>query len=704
MPRQGEARMQRSLALGIVSLALASATTVTSHASTAPVSIILDTDTLTDCDDTGAMALLHALADDGEVEILGIVFNGHDDHDKHGAVASAINWHFGRPGIPIGVCKRADGAVQNKSSSYSQQIFDEYVNDGLLDSQRPDAVDVYRELLAAADDGSVTIVSIGFLTNIEDLLKSAGDAYDTRNGLDLVRAKVCELSVMGGRYPSGSEYNLSFDNAGESVSDQSSQYVVENWPDDVAPITFGGYEIGNAIITGTGYQTEPDTPMKRAYELAYNSLIDGRQSWDQAAVLYAVRGLSHDTDTYWTVQDVGCNVVAADGSNAWQSSPDRNHQYLIEAMDPSALATVIEGLMVQSPLTPPPEPDTGLLGHWRFDEGAGAVAYDDSGNEADGAIHGCAWATRGGGGALQFDGLDDYVDLGDPGFGRFDFGTEQNFTLMLWVRLPAAPASEYVVLSKYDAGTAPGYMLQILASGHARALIRDGSGSGSDELVLAEGATSIADDAWHHVAAAFDRDGNVTLYVDGTTDGTPQAIGTVTGNLDSAEPLLVGRRGAGDYVAGYVDDVRIYGSALGGAEIGAAMTDTGAPVIDAISATPVTVTEGGIVTCTVTAHDPQSDPLTYGWSMTSGPGVASFASPDAASTAVSFTATGTYELRAIVSDGLMSVSDSLTVTVVAASPSGGGSSGGCVPSTGAPLALVTLAALAAAGRRPRDRS
>jgi len=45
--------------------------------------VILDTDMLTDCDDAGALAMLHALADAGEVRILGVVLNGRDTHRKH---------------------------------------------------------------------------------------------------------------------------------------------------------------------------------------------------------------------------------------------------------------------------------------------------------------------------------------------------------------------------------------------------------------------------------------------------------------------------------------------------------------------------------------------------------------------------------------------------------------------------------------------
>jgi hypothetical protein len=105
-----------------------------------PPSIILDTDMLTDCDDAGALALLHALADNGEARILGVVLNGQDVHGKHGAVVSAINHYYGRGDLPIGVCKRPEGSSPRKASSYSRAVFAEFPHDGLTDAERPDAL------------------------------------------------------------------------------------------------------------------------------------------------------------------------------------------------------------------------------------------------------------------------------------------------------------------------------------------------------------------------------------------------------------------------------------------------------------------------------------------------------------------------------------------------------------------------------------
>lgn len=310
-----------------------------------PPAVIVDTDMLTDCDDAGALALLHALADRGEARILGMVLNGQDTHGKHGAVVSAINTHYGRGALPIGVCKRPADRAARKASSYSRAIFAEFPHDGLTDDQRPDAVAVYRRLLATAPDRSVTIASIGFLTNLEDLLASPGDALDARDGVALVRAKVKALSLMGGKYPAGKEYNLSFAPAAAAAARQ----VVAAWPDDVAPVVFSGFELGATLITGKVYQQAPPSPMRRCYELAYDSLRKGRPSWDQISTLVAVRGTAHAGTTYWTVVANGSNRIDEQGANAWVAEPVRGHGYLVPALAMEEMTAVIDGLMVATP-------------------------------------------------------------------------------------------------------------------------------------------------------------------------------------------------------------------------------------------------------------------------------------------------------------------------------------------------------------------
>lgn len=51
------------------------------------------------------------------------------------------------------------------------------------------------------------------------------------------------------------------------------------------------------------------------------------------------------------------------------------------------------------------------MAHWHFDEGSGNTAYDSSGNNNNGMIHGANWTSGVSGYALSFDGIDDYVSF-----------------------------------------------------------------------------------------------------------------------------------------------------------------------------------------------------------------------------------------------------------------------------------------------------
>ncbi|MBU2565500.1 MAG: hypothetical protein KJ655_04525, partial [Candidatus Thermoplasmatota archaeon] len=57
--------------------------------------------------------------------------------------------------------------------------------------------------------------------------------------------------------------------------------------------------------------------------------------------------------------------------------------------------------------------EEGLVACWYFDENNGTTAYDSSGNNNNGTIHGATWTTGVNGSALSFDGVDDYVNIPD---------------------------------------------------------------------------------------------------------------------------------------------------------------------------------------------------------------------------------------------------------------------------------------------------
>ncbi len=298
-----------------------------------PIRLILDTD-MEDVDDVGTVAVLHALADQDEVEILAMGFSGKNRWSP--LCLDALNTYFHRPGVPIGVVK---GLVFDKRSRFAETIAKEFPHSLKSADDAPDAAVLYRKVLAGQPDKSVVMVSVGQVTNFKNLLTTGPDEHSDLNGIGLVKRKVKAWVCMGGKFPEGRESNLIHDGP-------AAAYAIANWP---TLIVFSGWEIGNKIMTGAELQQVPKgTPVRRAFEL-YNGLND-RQSWDQTAALYAVRGLDGGLSDYWDLRTEGYLHVNENGSNEWRTTPDKAHAYLVQKMEPEKIAAVIEKLMLRRPL------------------------------------------------------------------------------------------------------------------------------------------------------------------------------------------------------------------------------------------------------------------------------------------------------------------------------------------------------------------
>ncbi len=328
--------------------------------------IIFDTDIGPDWDDVGATATLHALADRGEAEILAMLVSSGGYSATWGPPClDAFNTFYNRPDIPIGLA--LDGP--SMGSSYNQQIATEFPQD-IGTGNAWDAVELYRKILSEQPDSSVVIITVGFITNLEDLLKSEPDNYSSLNGVDLVKKKVKRWVCMGGGFPSsGGEFNFNRDPL-------ATKFAVENWP---KPILFSGYEIGAPILTGAKLAlTSESNPIRRAYELAGGYVGATRSSWDQTAVLAAIR----DPLLYWDLETTGYCSVSANGANQWLATPDKDHGYLIKKVSNEGMTEIIDNLMANLEGIPTVK-ITSPTNNERFDEGGDisieAVASDSNG-------------------------------------------------------------------------------------------------------------------------------------------------------------------------------------------------------------------------------------------------------------------------------------------------------------------------------------
>ena len=278
--------------------------------------IILETDMTFDVDDVGALAVLHALADDGRARILAVNYN--EVHESGAAAIDAINAWYGRGDVPVGVYR---GELSDPDTSRYLGHVAAFPH-RLTADNAPDALDVYRRVLTDQPDASVTIVSVGFLNNLADLLRAEAD---------LVASKVEKLVVMGGRHKDG--FNL----VRHGLVDTTEE-VIDNWPTRLAISDYGG-----RVRTGATLANTPaDNPVREAYFRWFGGTFEGRSSWDQVAVLYAVHGAGN-----W-FEDVASGTASLRNGYSWRLKPGWR-TYVGPKRAQNEFASRIERLMAEPP-------------------------------------------------------------------------------------------------------------------------------------------------------------------------------------------------------------------------------------------------------------------------------------------------------------------------------------------------------------------
>src|SRR5215217_7681794 len=122
-----------------------------------PVAVIFDTDMGPDYDDVGAIALLHAFGDSGKANILATIAS--TKYEGVAAVLSVFNTYFKKPDLPIGVPK-GDALTLKDTQHWTDTLIARYPHAIKNNDEVPDAVELYRKILAQQPDNSVTITTV----------------------------------------------------------------------------------------------------------------------------------------------------------------------------------------------------------------------------------------------------------------------------------------------------------------------------------------------------------------------------------------------------------------------------------------------------------------------------------------------------------------------------------------------------------------
>jgi hypothetical protein len=209
--------------------------------------------------------------------------------------------------------------------------------------------------------------------------------------------------------------------------------------------------------------------------------------------------------------------------------------------------------------------DPSLVGRWKFDENGGTTATDSSGHGNDGIIYGATWTPDIFGFALQFDGIDDYVEA--PKSVSLDDITSE-ITLTAWVNI--STGTRQTILDRFLCGTVNerSFEFDIDSTGEVNFSLC-GDGSVGDSVWL-KSAGVVSPDTWTHLAAASDGT-TMKIYInavqDLNTEIPPSGIHVSAANLNIGRWLYASPNDWYYPFNGKLDEVRIYNRVLSENEI-----------------------------------------------------------------------------------------------------------------------------------------
>lgn len=281
--------------------------------------IVLDTDIGTDSDDIGALAILCHLAHQQKIRLSAVTSCSSTLEPVYAidliAQCYGIDLPIGKSEKPYG-----DDAAHG---DYARKICEVY-HSRLVGQDVPSAVSVLRRALV---QGNVTLVTIGPLNNIADLLCSPPDDISPLNGKQLFCQSVTEMYTMAGTFENHwVEWNVA-ENVGafRKVLDEVS-----------CPITFVPFEVGVKVKTAANFLNGDDCPMKFGY---YVHNHGPRESWDPITAYCAAVECLPTTD--W-----GQITADSHGITTYQCGRG-NRRYLRSDFDGMAVTEKLEKLMVK---------------------------------------------------------------------------------------------------------------------------------------------------------------------------------------------------------------------------------------------------------------------------------------------------------------------------------------------------------------------
>ena len=271
--------------------------------------------------------------------------------------------------------------------------------------------------------------------------------------------------------------------------------------------------------------------------------VDPGEIFENGIVVTFNESVIGDLSLFWNDYDVGwwseteSDTITLIGFAGTELSNGTEYKIVGIVSDNAGNETEVSITFVTSS---PPGPDfvvDGLVSHWRFDDGKGKTATDSSMNSLDGELIGDPkWSFGIFDHALEFDGLDNYVNVEDD----TAFDIMDNITIMAWF-MPNDPFSNTSLIVKDES-----FSIGFTNNNQLRFVLQP-----NDSIINSVGR--FQDGEWNHFAVTYNGE-SMKIYINGALDNEQPYTGPIA---QSETDLTIGRG-----FSGFIDEVKIYNRAL----------------------------------------------------------------------------------------------------------------------------------------------
>lgn len=260
---------------------------------------------------------------------------------------------------------------------------------------------------------------------------------------------------------------------------------------------------------------------------------------------------------YYVYQDdlmLNSSLITETTFNVTGLAPETIYEFNISAIDPAGNESTTSNTVMVETAVAPPGPE--VWAYWSMNDGTGLLAMDSAGVHHGNLINmdGSEWESGLINGAINFDGVDDLIDLGTLNL------PSNQFTISAWINandFTTHPEGRIISKAFGNSGNQHQWMLSTIGVNEETRLRFRLNIDGNTHTLIAD-AGPLELNTWTHVVASYD--GTMRLYKDAVLVGTQVQLGQIASNT---APVSIGNQPQGDRpFAGLIDEVCIFAEAL----------------------------------------------------------------------------------------------------------------------------------------------